>query len=114
MSFIDHVVEELDTRFANEHEGLVAAQHLVLNNLTESDIDNIPGKFLSSVKCISLPTEIIKTYENVDMQCRLCSATATLCECTAQRFSVLNKILQFFQHLWGVLCVRDLFLLSGD
>ena len=31
--FIDHVVEELDTRFANEHKGLVAVQHLVPANL---------------------------------------------------------------------------------
>ena len=27
--FIDHVIQELDTRFSNEHEGLIAAQYLI-------------------------------------------------------------------------------------
>ena len=52
--FIDHVFEELKTRFSSGHEGLVAVQHLVpihLPQLTQDKIDSLEGyysKFLTS------------------------------------------------------------------
>ena len=87
--------------FANEHKGLIAVQYLIpanLNNLTESDTGDIStyySKFLSSLECINLQTEIIrwrKMYGSVEIKCRPSSATATLCEFTPQRFPALNKI----------------------
>ena len=33
--FIDHVVAELEERFSNDHEGLVAIQHLIPISLRE-------------------------------------------------------------------------------
>ena len=58
--FIDHVVSELETRFTNEHEGLIAAQHLVpayLETLTEKYVDKIStyhGKFILCEEHLSL------------------------------------------------------------
>ena len=51
--FVDHVIKELETRFSNDHEGLVTAQYLVpfyLLHLSQDKVDAISdyyGKFLS-------------------------------------------------------------------
>ena len=95
--FIDHVVEELDTRFTNEHKGLVAVQHLVpanLNNLTESDIDNIStyhGKFFSSMERINIPTEIIRWKKNMRMLKYNADRAVLLLHC-------VNAVLNDFQY----------------
>ena len=53
--FIDHVITELETRFSNDHEGLVAIQHLIpisLRELSEDQLKSIQdyyGKFVISV-----------------------------------------------------------------
>lgn len=39
--FIDHVVTELETRFSNDHEGLVAVQHLIPISLGELSEEKI-------------------------------------------------------------------------
>ena len=75
--FIDHVVTELETRFSNDHEGLVAVQHLTpipLGELSEDKLKSIQGyygKFLSIDERKDLITDIIKwkkKYENVVLQ----------------------------------------------
>ena len=38
--FIDHVITELETRFSNDHEGLVAIQHLIPISLRELSMDS--------------------------------------------------------------------------
>ena len=46
--FIDHVIQELDTRFSNKHEGLIAAQYLIpfyLNDLSQEKIDSLTEYF---------------------------------------------------------------------
>ena len=46
--FIDHVIQELDTRFSNEHEGLIAARYLIpfyLNDLSQEKIDSLTEYF---------------------------------------------------------------------
>ena len=39
--FIDHVISELETRFSNDHEGLVAVQYLVPSCLSQLSHDKV-------------------------------------------------------------------------
>lgn len=66
--FIDHVVTELETRFSNDHEGLVAIQHLIPVSLGELNNAWFLWKFLS-VNEKDLVTDIAnwkKKYECVN------------------------------------------------
>ena len=62
--FVDHVIKELETRFSNDHEGLVTAQYLVpfyLPHLSQYKVDAISdyyGKFLSYKEKEDLKTDI--------------------------------------------------------
>ena len=64
--FIDHVITVLETRFSNDHEGLIAVQHLIpisLRELNENQLKSIQdyyGKFLSIDEREDLVTDIIK------------------------------------------------------
>ena len=47
--FIDHVIQELDTRFSGDHDGLLAAQYLIpiyLPQLTEARINYLQNYVL--------------------------------------------------------------------
>ena len=64
--FIDHVITELETRFSNDHKGLVAVQHLIPLSLGElckeklKYIQDYYGKFLSVNEREDLVTDIME------------------------------------------------------
>lgn len=64
--FIDHVLAELETRFSEDHKGLIAAQNLVtvhLNKLMERQVDAICtycGKFMTYAKKNNLVAQVAK------------------------------------------------------
>lgn len=100
--FIDHVISELETRFSDEHEGLLAAQNLIpvnLPQLTNSHVDAIEtyyGTFLTFVEKVSLRPEVgkwKKIYEHVPQENKPSSANLALNECSPQMFPALHKIL---------------------
>ena len=99
--FIDNVITELETRFSNDHEGLITVQHLIpisLRELSEHQLKSIQdyyGKFLSIDEREDLVTDIMKwkkKYENVAMQDKPKSVTLALSECSPQTFQVLRKV----------------------
>ena len=103
--FIDHVVTELETRFSNDHEGLVAIQHLIPTSLGKCSEDQLQlisgyyGKFLSADEREDLVTDITKwkkKYENVPLQDKPKSVSSTLSECSPQTFPVLHKVFVIF------------------
>ena len=65
-TFIDHVINELETRFSSGHNGLVAAHYLIpqfLSGLDQEKTDSLLsyyGKFLCSQEKNDFPIEIIK------------------------------------------------------
>ena len=69
------MITELETRFSNDHEGLVAIQHLVpvsLVELNENQLKSIQeyyGKFLSVDEREDLVTDVMKWKK------KYCSAT---------------------------------------
>ena len=108
----------MEVRFANAHEGLIAAHNLIpkqLPSLSKKDVDNIStyyGKFLSCDERVSLETEIIrwkKKFENVAVQDRPETAATALSECTQQWFPALNRILNVFltTPVGSVACERS-------
>lgn len=103
--FIDHVIKELDTRFSNDHEGLVAAQYLVPLCLSQLDqkkvalLQSFYGKFLTYEEKDSLPVEVTKwkkCYEGVSLQERPKCASSSLASCSPQSFPTLHKIFTIF------------------
>ena len=103
--FIDHVIQELEVRFSNDHTGLVAAQHLIpayLSSLADSDIESIStyySKFLLCEERLSFATEIArwkKNYESVAVQDRPENALDALRRCSFQSFPALRKIFTIF------------------
>ena len=103
--FIDHVVSELETRFSNDHEGLLAVQHLLpislgdLNGDKVKDIQGYYGKFLSVNEREDLVTDITKwkkKYENIPQQAKPKSVLLALSECSAQTFPILRKVFTIY------------------
>ena len=103
--FVDHVIQELETRFSGDHEGLLAAQYLIpiyLPQLTQARIDSLQEyyhKFLTSGEKEILPTEITKwkkCYESKGIRERPKSANAAFLNCSFQIFPTLNKIFTIF------------------
>ena len=100
--FIDHVINELETRFSHDHEGLVAVQHLVpfsLKDLSEDQLKSIQdyyGNFLTVGEREDLVMDITKwkkKYENVAMADKPKTVSVALSECSSQTFQVLHKLL---------------------
>ena len=96
------MISELETRFSDEHEGLLAAQNLIpvnLPQLTNSHVDAIEtyyGTFLTFVEKVSLRPEVgkwKKIYEHVPQENKPSSANLALNECNPQMFPALHKIL---------------------
>lgn len=101
MSFIDHVVEQLETRFSDEHKEIIAAESLIplnLSKLSNSKIDMITsyyGKFMSLEEKTNFPVEIAKwkkIYESVSPIKRPDTASYALSKCSLQSFPAINKI----------------------
>ena len=116
--FIDHVIQELEVRFSNDHSGLVAAQHLIpayLSSLAESDIESIStyySKFLLCEKQLSFATEIArwkKNYEHVAIKERPENAMDALRRCSFQSCPTLRKIFTIFliTPVGSVACERS-------
>ena len=94
--FVDNVVTELEIKFSNDHDGLVAVQHLVpvlLEKLTIKIYPRLLWKFLSVDERANLVNEVMKwkkNYENVADKPK--SVALALSEYSPQTFPVLRKI----------------------
>ena len=116
--FIEHVIGELESRFSDNHKGLIASQSLLpvhLPMLTESEVDAIHtyyGRFLSYPEKAKLVTEVAewkKNYDSVTADERPKTASLALAECWPQTFPAIGKILTIFlTTLFGsVSCERS-------
>ena len=103
--FIDHVVEELETRFPNAHEGLIAAQSLVpiyLNGMTSEKIKSLMdyyGKFLTFLERAGLETEICRWKQQFTAMVtkdKPKTESDILARCSARFYPAINKILTIF------------------
>ena len=103
--FVDHVISELDTRFSDHHEGLVAVQYLVptlLSKLTQEKVELIKqyyGQYLSFEEREVLDTEITKwkkSFEGIPIGEESNHVNATLSKCSPQIFPTLHKIFAIF------------------
>ena len=103
--FVDHVISELDTRFSDHHEGLVAVQYLVptlLSKLTQEKVELIKqyyGQYLSFEEREVLDTEITKwkkSFEGILIGEESNHVNATLSKCSPQIFPTLHKIFTIF------------------
>lgn len=102
---IDHVVEEIETRFAFKHKGLIAAQNLVpvyLNRLTDAnvkDLEEFYGKFFTFTEEKSLDTEIVRWKRkcaDVPLKEKPKTACDAITKCDAGFYPAINKILTVF------------------
>ena len=99
--FVDHVISELDARFSDHHEGLVAVQYLVpalLSDLTQEKVELIKqyyGQYLSFEEREVLDTEITK-FEGVPMGEESNHVNAAISKCSPQIFPTLHKIFTIF------------------
>ena len=103
--FVDHVISELDTRFSDHHEGLVAVQYLVptlLSKLTQEKVELIKqyyGQYLSFEEREVLDTEITKWkkfFEGIPIGEETNHVNATFSKCSPQIFPTLHKIFTIF------------------
>ena len=104
--FVDHVISELDTRFSDHHEGLVAVQYLLvptlLSKLTQEKVELIEqyyGRYLSFEEGDMLGTEITKwkkLFEGIPMGEESDQVNATFSKCSPQIFPTLHKIFTIF------------------
>lgn len=104
-AFIDHVVEELDTRFPATHEGLIAAQCLVpsyLDRLNDEKINSIMGyygRFLTFTEKDGLGAEILRwkqTFLTVTPEDTPNTANLALAKCSTRFYPAISKILTIF------------------
>ncbi|XP_028395696.1 52 kDa repressor of the inhibitor of the protein kinase-like [Dendronephthya gigantea] len=103
--FIDRVVEEIETRFAFEHKGLLAAQTLVpvyLKTLTVAKLDDIKeffGKFLTFTQLSGFDTEIVRwkqKFVDVPLKEKPKNACDAITKCDAAFYPAISKILTIF------------------
>ena len=108
--FIDHVIEQLETRFCNEHQEIIAADCLIPQNLHKLSDDKIAmilsyyGKIMTAREKSNLSFEIAKwkkIYSSIPPKKRPDTAVGALSECSDQSFPALNKVLYFFDHTCG-------------
>ena len=96
------MVEQLETRFSDEHKEIIAAEYLYLSKLSNNKTDIITsyyGKFMSLEEKTNFPVEIAKwkkIYESVPTTKRPDTASCALSECNPQSFPTINKILIIF------------------
>lgn len=64
--FIDHVIKELEIRFSNDHEGLVAVQYLVPFYLQVDSLNSFSEKFLTYEEKEDLVVDIAKWKKNFE------------------------------------------------
>ena len=117
--FIDHVIEQLETRFCNEHQEIIAADCLIPQNLHKLSDDKIAmilsyyGKIMTAREKSNLSFEIAKwkkIYSSIPPKKRPDTAVGALSECSDQSFPALNKVLTIFLTIPVGYPVRDHFL----
>ena len=103
--FIDHVVEELRTRFDNTHKGLITAQNLVpisLNLMTSEKIKDLLDyyeNFLTFIEKENIEAEISRwkqQFVNVLAKEKPKTANEALIQCSVGIYPAINKILTIF------------------
>ena len=91
--FIDHIVQELDTRFSDQHSGLISAETLVCIN----SIKGYYSKFLERKENFDVEVDKWTTFYNkfpVDSRPQdVCTALAA---CDPNYFHAINRILVIF------------------
>lgn len=99
--FIDHVVVELETRFSNKHEGLIAAQNLLplyLPKLTDSQVDKIKnyyGKHLDFSEKSNFDAELARWRMKHAIEAEP-EQDRPMPECSPQAFPAICKVLAIF------------------
>ena len=101
--FIDHIVQELDTRFSDQHYGLISGQALVpcnLDQLTSTCINSIKGyysKFIEREENLDVEADKWTTFYNkVPVESRPQDICSALAACDPNYFPAINRILVIF------------------
>ncbi|XP_070576185.1 52 kDa repressor of the inhibitor of the protein kinase-like [Ptychodera flava] len=98
----DCKIQELETRFDEQHSNLVSAQALIpcnIDQLTSTTVKSIReyyGKFLSRGDTLALDTEIdrwITLHRKTQIESRQQNVSEALVACDPEYFPVINKIL---------------------
>ena len=98
--FVDHVVQEIDTRFSQSHQGLVLADRLStamnIDTCDQNELLKHYEKFLTFEEATYFSAEIAKwkkCYENMPFEERLTNANSALSACNPPTFPAIHKIL---------------------
>lgn len=98
--FVDHVVQEIEARFSQQHQGLVLADRLSMamgiDTSDENEILKYYNKFLTFQEATYFSVEIAKWkkyYENMPFEERPANANSALSACNPQTFPAIHKIL---------------------
>ena len=116
--FIDHVLEELSTRFSSQFEDMLSVELLVPENLykldskVENDISSAFSKYLTSTEMAAIGVEIIKWkifIKNIPEKDNPTDVLSCMKKCHRISFPVLRKILQTFitMPVGSVACERS-------
>ena len=116
--FVDHVVQEVDSRFSH-HQGLILADRMSMamsiDTRDQIKILKYCRKFLTLQKSFYFSVEIQKWknyYENIPFEERPVTANSALVVCNPQTFPAIHKILPFLLlPPWEVFLVKALSLL---
>ena len=98
--FVDHVIQEIEARFSQCHQGLVLADRLSMamskDTRDQNEILKYYKKFLTSEESTYFTVEITewkKYYENMPFEERPANANSALSACDPQTFPAIHKIL---------------------
>ena len=103
--FIDHVLEELKTRFDDTHKGLLTAQSLVpiyLDGMTIEKIKDLVeyyGNVLIFIERDNLEAEVLcwkQQFTGILENEKTKTANQALTKCTARVYPAISKILTIF------------------
>jgi hypothetical protein len=117
-SFVDHVVQELDTRFNNQHKGITAAQVLVpsyhhqLDSETVATMVSFYNKFVPFETSCHFEMEVAKwkkKFYSVPAEQKPTTAALAIRECSPGIFPMIHTILTIFLTIpvGSVACERS-------
>ena len=114
--FVDHVVQEVDSRFSQHHQGLILADRLSMamsiDTRDQIEILKYYKKFLTLQESFYFSVEIQKWkkyYENIPFEERPATANSALAVCNLQTFPAIHKTLTILLTipLGSVSCERS-------
>ena len=112
--FIDHILQQLNDRFTEEHIDVIAAQQLVPGNIENLETSHLVaikkfyGKYLDHHEMLSLNQEVNRWVVHFRSTPRL-SATEALANSNPSLFPTIHKILRIFLSIpvSSVACERS-------